>query len=417
MASSAIKLEAPHLAGINYQTSYKKKGLLFKSHYYWGEGGTFTLSAPNAVLTWVDGNKPQEVVVVISDASYDEATQVATYTVSCQTEGCLGGAGALSEASLFIDDTSIGDQLPTDGLFPSGRGSNTYIGYKQANENCIIAALDKYLPLGGKGGGSQSCIAQRENVNNDDPGATITPFCVGQTNFSVVRQTVATGSDGLGDGQIQNGAPVPWSTQSELTAQYDLCSGAVGNEKYGPTAASCETDYKGNLAFLPNAKGYSAAIQACNVLLVNQVKDMNKVCRWPELAYAGETRYQELLTYANNSCNGKYATNSSDPENPCSGNCNFLVPSDTTSACLIYAAPNHAYRSMCAPLPPPPPKEPYWQCILDGVGEAIADVSLLAIAPEFVLPDAVVTAATFASGGLAVASVGVSAVPINLDCK
>ena len=66
-----------------------------------GEGDTFKADPPNAVLTWVDGDKVHEAEVVITDASVLAHGKAISFEVKLEAGEAL--SGQMQRLSLFID--------------------------------------------------------------------------------------------------------------------------------------------------------------------------------------------------------------------------------------------------------------------------------------------------------------------------
>ncbi len=79
-----------------------------------GEGNTFKADPPNAVLTWIEGDKAHEAEVVITDASVLAHGKAISFEV--KLEAGEAPSGKMQGVSLFID-----------GLYPFERGCNTPI--------------------------------------------------------------------------------------------------------------------------------------------------------------------------------------------------------------------------------------------------------------------------------------------------
>ena len=69
-----------------------------------GEGDTFKADPPNAVLTWVDGDKVHEAEVVITDASVLAHGKAISFEVKLEAGEAL--SGQMQRLSLFIDGAS-----------------------------------------------------------------------------------------------------------------------------------------------------------------------------------------------------------------------------------------------------------------------------------------------------------------------
>jgi len=67
-----------------------------------GEGDTFKADPPNAVLTWVDGDKVHEAEVVITDASVLAHGKAISFEVKLEAGEAL--SGQMHRLSLFVDD-------------------------------------------------------------------------------------------------------------------------------------------------------------------------------------------------------------------------------------------------------------------------------------------------------------------------
>ena len=66
-----------------------------------GEGDTFKADPPNAVLTWVDGDKVHEAEVIITDASVLAHGKAISFEVKLEAGEAL--SGQMQRLSLFID--------------------------------------------------------------------------------------------------------------------------------------------------------------------------------------------------------------------------------------------------------------------------------------------------------------------------
>ncbi len=93
----------------NYMTAHA-----FVSLWDKGEGNTFKADPPNAVLTWIEGDKAHEAEVVITDASVLAHGKAISFEV--KLEAGEAPSGKMQGVSLFID-----------GLYPFERGCNTPI--------------------------------------------------------------------------------------------------------------------------------------------------------------------------------------------------------------------------------------------------------------------------------------------------
>lgn len=363
---------------------------------YWDEGGPFEIVAPNAVLTWVDGNKMQEAAVVISDASYDETTQVAIYTVSCETEGCIGGAGALSQASLFVDDASPPETLPTDEIWPSGLGTDTWNGYQAKNADCVRDAQEKWLDVS-NGPQNPNCIQQQENVTNNLANATIIPYCVGFNNFAV--PVVQYSPEG-----VEDGVPPPFTSLADIEALNNTCVNAEAQAGYAaPTQEECETGFLGNKAFLSMAEGYNAAIKLCSTDAVSDYQFMIEECSWPTFAYATEGRAAQLFSLVNTLHLNMQIVNGGGTGGACNETGEWpdggvKMGSEASLECFLEAAPEQMYRGACAPKPPPPPTGSYWDCVMTMMVGGIAAATMLAAGPALLAADTIGAAATVVAG-------------------
>ena len=75
-----------------------------------GEGDTFKADPPNAVLTWVDGDKVHEAEVVITDASVLAHGKAISFEVKLEAGEAL--SGQMQRLSLFVDGVSICSYTP-----------------------------------------------------------------------------------------------------------------------------------------------------------------------------------------------------------------------------------------------------------------------------------------------------------------
>ena len=66
-----------------------------------GEGDTFKADPPNAVLTWVDGDKVHEAEVIITDASVLAHGKAISFEVKLEAGEAL--SGQMQRLSLFFD--------------------------------------------------------------------------------------------------------------------------------------------------------------------------------------------------------------------------------------------------------------------------------------------------------------------------
>ena len=66
-----------------------------------GEGDTFKADPPNAVLTWVEGDKVHEAEVIITDASVLAHGKAISFEVKLEAGEAL--SGQMQRLSLFID--------------------------------------------------------------------------------------------------------------------------------------------------------------------------------------------------------------------------------------------------------------------------------------------------------------------------
>ena len=66
-----------------------------------GEGDTFKADPPNAVLTWLDGDKVHEAEVVITDASVLAHGRAISFEVKLEAGEAL--SGQMQRLSLFVD--------------------------------------------------------------------------------------------------------------------------------------------------------------------------------------------------------------------------------------------------------------------------------------------------------------------------
>ena len=66
-----------------------------------GEGNTFKADPPNAVLTWLDGDKVHEAEVVITDASVLAHGRAISFEVKLEAGEAL--SGQMQRLSLFVD--------------------------------------------------------------------------------------------------------------------------------------------------------------------------------------------------------------------------------------------------------------------------------------------------------------------------
>ena len=66
-----------------------------------GEGNTFKADPPNAVLTWVEGDKVKEAEVVITDASVLAHGRAISFEVKLEAGEAL--SGQMQRLSLFVD--------------------------------------------------------------------------------------------------------------------------------------------------------------------------------------------------------------------------------------------------------------------------------------------------------------------------
>ena len=69
------------------------------------EGDTFKADPPNAVLTWIDGDKVHEAEVVITDASVLAHGRAISFEVKLEAGEAL--SGKMQGVSLFVDSGSI----------------------------------------------------------------------------------------------------------------------------------------------------------------------------------------------------------------------------------------------------------------------------------------------------------------------
>ena len=67
-----------------------------------GEGNTFKADPPNAVLTWLDGDKVHEAEVVITDASVLAHGKAISFEL--KLEAGEAPSGKMQGVSLFVDD-------------------------------------------------------------------------------------------------------------------------------------------------------------------------------------------------------------------------------------------------------------------------------------------------------------------------
>ena len=70
-----------------------------------GEGDTFKADPPNAVLTWVDGDKVHEAEVVITDASVLAHGKAISFEVKLEAGEAL--SGQMQRLSLFVDECDV----------------------------------------------------------------------------------------------------------------------------------------------------------------------------------------------------------------------------------------------------------------------------------------------------------------------
>ena len=70
-----------------------------------GEGNTFKADPPNAVLTWVEGDKVKEAEVVITDASVLAHGKAISFEL--KLEAGEAPSGKMQGVSLFVDSGSI----------------------------------------------------------------------------------------------------------------------------------------------------------------------------------------------------------------------------------------------------------------------------------------------------------------------
>jgi hypothetical protein len=66
-----------------------------------GEGNTFKADPPNAVLTWLDGDKVHEAEVIITDASVLAHGRAISFEVKLEAGEAL--SGQMQRLSLFVD--------------------------------------------------------------------------------------------------------------------------------------------------------------------------------------------------------------------------------------------------------------------------------------------------------------------------
>ena len=78
-----------------------------------GEGDTFKADPPNAVLTWVDGDKVHEAEVIITDASVLAHGKAISFEVKLEAGEAL--SGQMQRLSLFID--GMRGTLPACGIW------------------------------------------------------------------------------------------------------------------------------------------------------------------------------------------------------------------------------------------------------------------------------------------------------------
>ena len=78
-----------------------------------GEGDTFKADPPNAVLTWIDGDKVKEAEVVITDASVLAQGKAISFEVKLEAGEAL--SGQMQRLSLFID--GMRGTLPACGIW------------------------------------------------------------------------------------------------------------------------------------------------------------------------------------------------------------------------------------------------------------------------------------------------------------
>jgi hypothetical protein len=74
------------------------------------EGDTFKADPPNAVLTWIDGDKVHEAEVVITDASVLAHGRAISFEVKLEAGEAL--SGQMQGVSMFIDKLSLSKCLP-----------------------------------------------------------------------------------------------------------------------------------------------------------------------------------------------------------------------------------------------------------------------------------------------------------------
>jgi hypothetical protein len=75
------------------------------------EGDTFKADPPNAVLTWIDGDKVHEAEVVITDASVLAHGRAISFEVKLEAGEAL--SGQMQGVSMFIDDDRVGAGPPS----------------------------------------------------------------------------------------------------------------------------------------------------------------------------------------------------------------------------------------------------------------------------------------------------------------
>ena len=85
-----------------------------------GEGNTFKADPPNAVLTWVEGDKVKEAEVVITDASVLAHGRAISFEVKLEAGEAL--SGQMQRLSLFVDGGGPG------GTCSHRRGNVEYWG-------------------------------------------------------------------------------------------------------------------------------------------------------------------------------------------------------------------------------------------------------------------------------------------------
>ena len=70
-----------------------------------GEGDTFKVDPPNAVLTWIDGDKVHEAEVVITDASVLAHGRAISFEV--KLEAGEAPSNQMQRVSIFVDSTGL----------------------------------------------------------------------------------------------------------------------------------------------------------------------------------------------------------------------------------------------------------------------------------------------------------------------